>query len=130
MGLEVIEQLQGHVIGVSAVMSGCAEVEVDPAGKRADAVDAAVFPGQVEKGAVTGIVDPFGQQVQHLPFIGKQIGPAAAAAAGRAAGSIDLPTAERMLKDPAAEAVCRPVQEGDPPPAVTTGPLVPDDPPL
>ena len=131
MRLEIIKQLQGRVIRVTAVMSRGGKVEVDPAGKRPDAIDAAVFSDKIEKRAVSGSVEPFRQQLQHLLLIGKHIGPAAAAGAGRAADSrSNFPTAEGMVNHPAAEPVRRPVEEGDLPPAVASGPLTPDDPSL
>jgi hypothetical protein len=130
MRLERIKQLQGHIIGVLAVMGGRAEVEIDSAGKWPDAVDATVLSSEIEKGAVAGIVDSFRQQIQHLLFVGKHIGPAPAAAAGRAAGRSNFTGAKGMLEYPPSETVRCPVEEGNLPPVITPGPFVPDHTPL
>src|SRR6185369_7166537 len=112
-------------------MSCRAKIEVDPASKRPYTIDAAVFSDKIEKGAVSGRVEPFRQQLQHLLLISKHIGPAATAGAGRATNrQLNFPTTEGMVENPAAEPVRRPVKEGDLPPAIVSGPLTPYDPPL
>ena len=74
----------------------------------------------------------FGGQIrkQYLLLKGKHIGPAAAAAAGRATAGPYFPPAEGMVKYPAAKPVRHAVEEGDLPPVVVSGPLTPDDPAL
>ena len=131
VGFQVIEQLQCRVVRVLAVMNRGGEVVIDPAGKRPDAVDAAVPPGKIEKRTVSRTVRPFRQQVQHLLLIGEHIRPTLAALAGcTAGGRSHFPMTEGMGKYPAAEPVSHPVQEGYPAPPVITGPFRPDNPPL
>lgn len=131
MRFEVVKKLQHRVVRVPAGMSGGVEIEVNAAGKRPDAIDATALASEVEEGAISGLVRPFREQIQYLLLGGKEIGPALAAGTGRAAaGEFHFPATKRMGKDPAAEAVRRPVKEGDLTPPVATGPFGPDNPPF
>src|SRR6266571_3207794 len=67
--LDAVEELQGLVVGVLAVITGLGEVVVDPAGEGAHLVNAAVALGEVEEGTVSAVVESFGEQVEDALFI-------------------------------------------------------------
>lgn len=84
VGFEIVEELQGHFVGIAAGMVGGGKVEVDPAGKGTHAVDAAVFAVQIKKRAIAAVVGPFREKIKKFLFRCKDIRATTAASAGSA----------------------------------------------
>jgi hypothetical protein len=125
--LDAVEELQGLVVGVLAVIAGFGKVVVDPAGERAHLVDAAVALGEVEEGTVSAVVKPLGEQVEDALFIGEDVGTAFAALAGRAPGLALLVVAKGFCKDAPAESVRCSIEKADLTPSVGTRQVGVDD---
>ena len=131
MGFEIVEELQRRFVRVAAGMGRDGKVEIDPAGKGPDAINAAVLAGEVEKGAVAAVVDPLRQQLEEFLLRGEDIGAAATTGAGAAADSNSgLAVAVGMRINALAEAIGTAIKEGKPPSAFIAGPLTPDHSPL
>ena len=131
MGFEIGEELQRRFVGVATGMGRGSQVKIDPAGKGPHAVDAAILTGAIEEGAKAAVIDALRQQVEEFLLRSEDIGPALATGAGAATDSDSgLAVAEGKRINSPAKTVGTAIKEGDLPPALVTGALAPDSPPL